>query len=80
MQSASAAPDPEALATQGHAGDSIQALGAVRIQAPVEETMTGGTGPTLIGSDQRSEISDCTQSAKPSEEASALIRTTAGNS
>ena len=58
MQSASAAPDPEALATQGQAGDSIRALGAERIQAPVEETMTGGTGLTLIASDQRSEISD----------------------
>ena len=66
MQSASAAPDPEALATQGQAGDSIRALGAVltpvevlaATPAPVEETMTGGTGPTLIASNQGWEISD----------------------
>ena len=42
--------DPEAVRTP------VQGVAAT--PAPVEETMTGGTGPTLIASDQRSEISD----------------------
>jgi hypothetical protein len=58
MQCASATQDPEALATQVQAGDSVRAPGAARIQAPGEETMTGGTGPTLIASDQGWEISN----------------------
>ncbi len=58
MQYASATPEPEAPASQVQAADSIRAPGAVPIQAPVEEKMAGGTGPTLIASDQGWEISD----------------------